>query len=70
MKRQIIHTDKAPAAIGTYSQAVQVAETIYLSGQAPWFLDVMEFDPINKWFQQPVPPENKYLWLLVLCQYE
>lgn len=33
MTRQIIHTDAAPAAIGTYSQAVQVGNTVYLSGQ-------------------------------------
>ncbi len=33
--RQIIHTDKAPAAIGTYSQAVKVGNTVYLSGQIP-----------------------------------
>jgi len=42
MKRQIIHTDKAPAAIGTYSQAVQVAETVYLSGQIPLHPETME----------------------------
>ena len=35
MQRQIIHTDQAPAAIGTYSQAVQAGNTIYLSGQIP-----------------------------------
>jgi reactive intermediate/imine deaminase len=35
MSRQIIHTDHAPAAIGTYSQAVQVGKTVYLSGQIP-----------------------------------
>ena len=33
MPRKIIHTSQAPAAIGTYSQAVQVGQTIYLSGQ-------------------------------------
>ncbi|GAB4056831.1 RidA family protein [Uliginosibacterium sediminicola] len=33
MPRQIIATDKAPAAIGTYSQAVKVGDTVYLSGQ-------------------------------------
>lgn len=33
--KQIIHTDKAPAAIGAYSQAVRVNDTIYLSGQIP-----------------------------------
>lgn len=31
--RDIIHTDAAPAAIGTYSQAVRVGDTVYLSGQ-------------------------------------
>jgi len=31
--RRIIHTASAPAAIGTYSQAVQVNKTVYLSGQ-------------------------------------
>jgi reactive intermediate/imine deaminase len=31
--KKIIATDKAPAAIGTYSQAVQAGSTIYLSGQ-------------------------------------
>ena len=33
MPRQIISTQAAPAAIGPYSQAVQVGDTIYLSGQ-------------------------------------
>ena len=33
MARQIISTPNAPAAIGTYSQAVQVGDTVYLSGQ-------------------------------------
>ena len=35
MSRSIIHTDKAPAAIGPYSQAVRVGDTVYLSGQIP-----------------------------------
>jgi len=35
MPREIIHTDLAPAAIGSYSQAVKVGNTIYLSGQIP-----------------------------------
>ncbi|HEY5804814.1 MAG TPA: RidA family protein [Lysobacter sp.] len=35
MSRQIIHTDKAPAAIGPYSQAVRAGDTVYLSGQIP-----------------------------------
>lgn len=33
--RQIISTPLAPAAIGTYSQAVRVGDTVYLSGQIP-----------------------------------
>jgi len=33
MKRSIIQTPDAPAAIGTYSQAVRVGDTVYLSGQ-------------------------------------
>lgn len=33
MNRAIISTAKAPAAIGTYSQAVKVGNTVYLSGQ-------------------------------------
>jgi len=35
MPREIIKTDKAPAAIGTYSQAVKIGATVYLSGQIP-----------------------------------
>ena len=35
MKRQIISSSDAPAAIGTYSQAVRVGNTVYLSGQIP-----------------------------------
>ena len=33
MSRQIIRTDKAPQAIGPYSQAVRTGNTVYLSGQ-------------------------------------
>jgi reactive intermediate/imine deaminase len=33
MTKQIIHTNGAPQAIGTYSQAVKVGSTVYLSGQ-------------------------------------
>lgn len=33
MSRQIVHTDAAPKAIGTYSQAVRCGATVYLSGQ-------------------------------------
>jgi len=33
--KAVIHTDHAPAAIGTYSQAIKVGDTVYLSGQIP-----------------------------------
>lgn len=42
MKKQIITTDKAPKAIGTYTQAVKVGDTVYLSGQIPLIPETME----------------------------
>lgn len=33
--KKIIHTDKAPAAVGPYSQAVEIKGTLYVSGQIP-----------------------------------
>lgn len=33
MTRQVVHTDAAPKAIGTYSQAVRCGNTVYLAGQ-------------------------------------
>lgn len=41
MAKKIIATDKAPAAIGTYSQAVKVDNTVYLSGQIPLQAETM-----------------------------
>ena len=35
MNKQVIHTHDAPVAIGTYSQAVKVGNTVYLAGQIP-----------------------------------
>jgi 2-iminobutanoate/2-iminopropanoate deaminase len=35
MKKKIIQTDKAPKAIGPYSQAIQAANFLFLSGQLP-----------------------------------
>ncbi|RHW20705.1 RidA family protein [Pseudomonas jilinensis] len=35
MNKQVITSDQAPAAIGTYSQAIKVGNTVYLSGQIP-----------------------------------
>jgi len=42
MTKEIISTDKAPQAIGTYSQAVKVGSTVYLSGQIPLIPETME----------------------------
>lgn len=33
MKKTIVHTDKAPAAVGPYSQAVKIGELVYTAGQ-------------------------------------
>lgn len=35
MTKEIIYTDEAPQAIGTYSQAVKSGQTVYMSGQIP-----------------------------------
>ena len=35
MSKQAIHSDNAPAAIGTYSQAVRAGDLVFLSGQIP-----------------------------------
>ena len=42
MAKTIISTDKAPAAIGTYSQAVKVGNIVYISGQIPLDPKTME----------------------------
>ncbi|WP_293267349.1 RidA family protein [Neptunomonas sp.] len=42
MNRSVISTDKAPAAIGTYSQAVKAGNTVYISGQIPLDPETME----------------------------
>lgn len=42
MTKQAIHTVGAPAAIGTYSQAIRAGDTVYLSGQIPLVPETME----------------------------
>ena len=42
MSREIIQTDHAPQAIGTYSQAVRSGNTVYMSGQIPLIPESME----------------------------
>jgi len=42
MTKEIINTDQAPQAIGTYSQAVKCGTTVYISGQIPLVPETME----------------------------
>ncbi len=42
MSKSVIHTDRAPQAIGTYSQAIKSGTTVYLSGQIPLVAETME----------------------------
>lgn len=42
MSKQAIHTDNAPAAIGTYSQAIRSGNLVFLSGQIPLVPETME----------------------------
>jgi len=42
MNKSIVQTDAAPQAIGTYSQAIKIADTVYLSGQIPLVPETME----------------------------
>lgn len=45
MTRDVVCTDRAPKAIGTYSQAVRTGHTVYLSGQIPLDPATMELVP-------------------------
>ena len=40
--KEPIHTERAPAAIGTYSQAIRAGDSVYLSGQIPLDPESME----------------------------
>lgn len=42
MTKQTIHTDSAPAALGTYSQAIKVGQFVFMSGQVPLVPETME----------------------------
>lgn len=42
MERKTIQTDRAPAAIGPYSQAIRAGRTVYLSGQIPLVPETMQ----------------------------
>lgn len=54
MAREIIATDQAPQAIGTYSQAVKIGTTVYLSGQIPLIPETMELleGPVEQQIRQ------------------
>ena len=57
MSKKILHTDHAPAAIGTYSQAVRHGDLVFLSGQIPLVPATMEL------VGEPVPllePQEQY----------
>lgn len=47
--KAVIHTEKAPAAIGPYSQAIKAGNTVYLSGQIP--LDPQTMDLVSDDFE-------------------
>ena len=42
MKHEVVHTDKAPKAIGPYSQAVKAGNILFVSGQVPFVPETME----------------------------
>ena len=63
MSKQVIHSDKAPAAIGPYSQAVRTGNLVFLSGQIPLNPETME---IEHDFLAQV--ERVFTNLLAVCQ--
>ena len=50
MSKSVINTDKAPKAIGPYSQAIKCGTTVYLSGQIPLVPETMEI--VSEDFEQ------------------
>ncbi len=63
MSRQIIHTDNAPKAVGTYSQAVKVGNTVYISGQ-------IGLDPVTMELKQGFTAQAEQVFdnLSAICQ--
>lgn len=53
MPKTIIQTDDAPQAIGTYSQAVKVDSTVYISGQIP--LDPASMEVVDGGIEAEIP---------------
>ena len=63
MSKQVIHSDKAPAAIGPYSQAVRTGNLVFLSGQIPLNPETMEIE-----HDFPAQVERVFTNLLAVCQ--
>ena len=63
MTRQTIQTDNAPAAVGTYSQAVKVGNTVYISGQ-------LGFDPITMELKEGFDAQAKQVFenIKAICE--
>ena len=64
MNRVVISTDNAPAAIGTYNQAIKTGTTVYLSGQIPLIPETMEI--ISEDFEQQA--EQVFKNLTAVCE--
>ena len=64
MSKVIISTEKAPAAIGTYSQSVKIGTTVYLSGQIPLVPSTMQL--ISEDFAEQA--EQVFQNLTAVCQ--
>lgn len=62
--KTIIKTDNAPSAIGTYSQAVKVKNTVYLSGQIP--LDPQTMEVVGGSFEEQA--EQVFKNLVAVCE--
>ena len=58
--KKIIHTDKAPAAVGPYSQAVEVNGTLYISGQIP--LDPAKGNMVEGGIREQTRTGNEEYW--------
>ena len=56
MSKTVINSDKAPAAIGTYSQAIKAGNTVYMSGQIP--LDPVSMELVEGFEAQTVQVFN------------
>lgn len=62
--KKVIHTDQAPAAVGTYSQAVDTGNLVFISGQVP--LDPLSKTLVNGAFSDRV--HQVFLNLKAICE--